>query len=173
VLCFRLDPTDSWSQQRAVKDDRACCKPLTQISATQNHFILPSPQEPCFDTASPHSSPAQSSVYCFKIGDFASPLLFLDLNCKETEIRMPLSGDKTNILLLPKPFEGQSDKLIFVSRLEDATTPCRHDLRLRELSSCPTNIDCKVAIFHCPLCLTLCLPLLESCNFLLACCQGS
>jgi hypothetical protein len=70
----------------------------------------------------------------------------------QRQTRMPLSGDKTNILL-PKHFEGQSDELVFVfvSRLEDALiviaepTPCR--LRLRELSFCSKNRNCKVALF--------------------------
>jgi hypothetical protein len=84
--------------------------------------------------------------------------------CNETETRMPFSGDKTNILLLLKHyFSGQSDEIVFVffSRLEDAliviaeTTPCRHDLRLRELFTCPKNNDCKVTLFLCPLCLTV------------------
>jgi hypothetical protein len=61
---------------------------------------------------------------------------------------MPLSNDKINILRTSH-FEGQSD--VFDSRLEDApiaeATPCDQDLRLRELSSCPKNIHCKVFLF--------------------------
>jgi hypothetical protein len=105
----------------------------------------------------------------------------LELNCKETESRMPLSGDKTNILL-PKHFAGQSYELVFVfvSRLEDAliviaeATPCRQDLRLRELplSSCSKNRDCKVSLFL-VLFVSLCVSLfIASPNSLLAY-QGS
>jgi hypothetical protein len=176
-----LDPTDSWRQQQAVKDDRTCCKPLPQISATQNLFILPFMQEPSFNAASTPSSHSQSSVSRFKISGFASSLVWLELNCKETESRMPLSGDKTNILL-PKHFAGQSYELVFVfvSRLEDAliviaeATPCRQDLRLRELplSSCSKNRDCKVSLFL-VLFVSLCVSLfIASPNSLLAY-QGS